>query len=391
MKTIFFHDHIITEKDGVLYSTGGLNQKAIGRYMKISKEFSLGTRSDSKRSTKNLSFIARTKNVKHISIPNLSSFQPRNYKKAWQIISQSIDENNFIIVRLPSITGFIAACLAAKKDKNYAIELVGCPWDAFWNYGSMRGKIIAGPFYLITKYFVRRTKNILYVTTHYLQRRYPSNASNVTNCSNVELISNESAIEKRLNKIQNIGNGPVILGMMGSLEAKYKGFDTAIRALHLLKRKGEDNFLLEIVGGGKKDNVQKLINDCGLKSQVVLKGTLPHPEGVFTWLDSVDVFMQPSRVEGLPRALIEAMSRGCVCLGTDIGGIPELLGRGNLHKKNDFKKLSNLIIELRDSNIMIEKAKECFAMAKKFDKKFLDVKREKFYSKSILNINISDL
>ena len=47
--------------------------------------------------------------------------------------------------------------------------------------------------------------------------------------------------------------------------------------------------------------------------------------GVTEQLDAADVFVLPSRQEGLPRAMIEAMARSLPCVGSDVGGISELI------------------------------------------------------------------
>ena len=65
------------------------------------------------------------------------------------------------------------------------MEVVGCPWDAYWNY-SLKGKIVA-PF--ATYMMKRRVKSapfVLYVTNKFLQKRYPTKGKKI-NCSNVEL------------------------------------------------------------------------------------------------------------------------------------------------------------------------------------------------------------
>ena len=45
------------------------------------------------------------------------------------------------------------------------------------------------------------------------------------------------------------------------LEAKYKGFDIAFKAMVRLIEKGYKDCTLEIVGGGNKENIEKQIND----------------------------------------------------------------------------------------------------------------------------------
>ena len=69
-----------------------------------------------------------------------------------------------------------------------------------------------------------------------------------------------------------------------------------------------------------KAAIQKL----DVEEQVKILGPMPHNE-VFKWLETIDLYVQPSRQEGLPRALIEAMSRGVPAFGARTGGIPELL------------------------------------------------------------------
>lgn len=48
-------------------------------------------------------------------------------------------------------------------------------------------------------------------------------------------------------------------------------------------------------------------------------------EDVNKYLEKIDIYIQPSRTEGLSRALVEAMSRGCFCIASKVGGNPELI------------------------------------------------------------------
>ena len=66
-------------------------------------------------------------------------------------------------------------------------------------------------------------------------------------------------------------------------------------------------------------------------------------------MDGADLFVLPSRGEGLPRAAIEAMARGLPVLGTTVGGFPELLPDDDLVPPGDVRSLVNKIREVLGS------------------------------------------
>ena len=79
-----------------------------------------------------------------------------------------------------------------------------------------------------------------------------------------------------------------------------------------------------MVGDGDRTRLEQVIRDNDVAEQVEFLGAMTHDK-VFNWLDTIDLYVQPSRQEGLPRALIEAMSRGLPAIGAATGGIPELI------------------------------------------------------------------
>ena len=101
-------------------------------------------------------------------------------------------------------------------------------------------------------------------------------------------------------------------------------------------------------------------------------------------LDACDIYIQPSKQEGMPRSVIEAMARGCLCIGTNVGGMPEIISEQYLCNKSNIT--NELVEKLKDitSNeykIQVKKSIEC---AKKFNSNYLDEKRMEFYKKSLL-------
>lgn len=97
--------------------------------------------------------------------------------------------------------------------------------------------------------------------------------------------------------------------------------DDVVRALALLP----ERYTLLILGSGEdEDTLKSLVETLGLQTRVVFKGTVSHAE-LPALLQSADVFIRPSRSEGLGNAFLEAMAAGLPVIGTPVGGIPDFL------------------------------------------------------------------
>lgn len=100
------------------------------------------------------------------------------------------------------------------------------------------------------------------------------------------------------------GGPPVVLGA-GRLEP-VKGFDTLLRAFGRLRRLRPAR--LVVVGeGGQRGRLEEEARRLGVQEHVLLPGWVPAPGA---WIARADVFALPSRREGMPTALIEALALG---------------------------------------------------------------------------------
>lgn len=380
MRLIFAHDHIFFNYKGILYSNGGLKKEMIERYTSVFEEVTILSRQQKISELNNKLSLASCQNVSFVEIPNFKNL--KTYYKildAKKTISKEIKKCDFVIARLPSSIGSLAIQYAKKYNKPYAVEVVGCAWDAYWNHGSIIGKVLAPYVYFKTRGLVNNSKFALYVTNNFLQRRYPTKGKSIS-CSNVEIPKTSDAIlDKRLQKINNIKSMDILkIGMIGSLTSKYKGFDIAIEAIRLLTA----NFHkveLHILGAGDCTNWKRYAESLGVLDQVFFHGSLPSGEPVFQWIDNLDIYIQPSRTEGLPRALIEAMSRACPAIGSRVGGISDLLEEKCMHKNEDSKDLANKINNLLvNKEEMLNQAKRNYIISKNYVKEILDYRRTKF-------------
>lgn len=85
------------------------------------------------------------------------------------------------------------------------------------------------------------------------------------------------------------------------------------------------------------------LEDC-----VSILGAKPHSE-VFSWLDSIDIYVQPSFMEGLCRSIVEAMSRACPVICTNVGGNYELVSSDSFLKiqKRVYEKRKDCLINTK--------------------------------------------
>ena len=295
-------------------------------------------------------------------------------KKALKMMEDEIKNADGLIVKLHSKIAEHAIKYARKYNVPYLVEVVGCPWDAYWNH-SLKGKLVAPIMTLSTKREVKRAPYAVYVTKEFLEKRYPCNGQWI-DCSDVELQNmNEEILSKRLDKIQKM-NGQMILGTLAQVDVKYKGQEYVIRAIAELKEKGKI-FKYKLAGSGSNEYLLNIAKRYNVTDQVEFCGVLSHDQ-VFNWLDEIDFYIQPSKQEGLPRAMIEAISRACPAAGSTAGGMGELVSDKYIFHKAKVKEIVSILDNLTKED-MASEACANFETAKNYKKEVLDSKRKDFY------------
>ena len=90
--------------------------------------------------------------------------------------------------------------------------------------------------------------------------------------------------------------------------------------------------------------------------------------------------MFPSKAEGLPRVLIEAMATGLPCLASNVDGIPELLDKKYLFSPEDVTGFANKIEEImQDESEMEYMGQINYKKALEYESTKLTNRRQKFY------------
>jgi glycosyltransferase involved in cell wall biosynthesis len=108
-----------------------------------------------------------------------------------------------------------------------------------------------------------------------------------------------------------------------------KGQHILVQAFGKISRQHPDWQLVLVgpeSGDGCSDWIRSFCRKEGLENQVKIMGQRTDAR---EWMKKCAIFVQPSLQEALGLALQEAMACGCACIGTKVGGIPELISEGS--------------------------------------------------------------
>ncbi|HLK67178.1 MAG TPA: glycosyltransferase [Bryobacteraceae bacterium] len=320
----------------------------------------------------------------------------KRYPAVWMGIRRATPAHGAVILRVASQISNILESQLLLKDRPYALEVIGDPYEVF-SPGVVDHPL--RPFFRWHfSYRLRRqclrAIGVAYVTKRVLQERYPSHQMSMgvsdvdlpeeaildgfvsTHYSSVEL-DPRNVIECVRNPKQR---GPYQVVTVGSLAQLYKGTDVLIDAAARCVRAGLD-LTLCIVGGGKHGaGLMALAERLGIGPRIRFLGQVTAGEPVRRILDAADLFVLPSRTEGLPRAMIEAMARGLPCIGSHVGGIPELLEPPEMVPPGDPSVLASRIVEvLTDCSRMRAMSQRNLMIAREYLDSVLEDRRRRFY------------
>lgn len=116
--------------------------------------------------------------------------------------------------------------------------------------------------------------------------------------------------------IENSGNASIVFGFIGRLDIYTKGLDTLLKAFVKFKKKQPEAQLWIVGDSSEKILLEQQIKLKSLEKNVILCGSKFGTEKE-ELLQKMDVFVHPSRNEGLPLSVIEAASYGKPCIVTD--------------------------------------------------------------------------
>ncbi len=300
-----------------------------------------------------------------------SPFQWKENKKAYEQLKQLLQQHSFSLIHCHTPVGSVLTRLAAKPYRRKGTKVIytahgfhfyqGAPlqyWLLFYPIERWLANItdvlitMNEEDFLRAKKFCKRKKTIVeYIFGVGIDVAYWSGQTITAQQRN--------DIRKKKREELYILEETMMLLSVGELIPR-KNHEAVIRALAKEKQNGKQNFVYVICGQGVlKEELIQLTKECDLSEQVLFLG---YREDVRELLYTADMFVFPSKQEGMPMALMEAIAAGVPVKATDIRGNRELLRLQEERKANDNaldcldistieKKMKNIYQRvLRDEN-----------------------------------------
>lgn len=373
-------------KDGRIYGYyTSITYRSLKHYLEVFDHIYIIARLDEEPGEYEEDIVVNNQGITLLPIPHFIGpwqyiFQASKVKKS---IRAYLDMEAAVICRIPGTLGRLAIDILKKQGRPFAVEVAADPYDVFnpKNFKHPLALFLRYQSYFTLRKNLKAASCALYVTEKALQQRYPVRPGIFQTYASNVVLGPEAYSEgpKVLNKKDSYN-----LICVGSLAQMYKSPDIVILAIRRLLDQGLNANLTWLGDGKYKKEMEELAANLGLENYINFVGTIKPATRVREYLNKSDMFLIPSRTEGLPRSLIEAMAVGLPAIGTKIGGIPELLPEHALVKVDSVDDLAGKVYScLTHLEFTNKLAEGNHKKAKEYTLESLNKRRHAFYHEII--------
>ncbi len=176
-----------------------------------------------------------------------------------------------------------------------------------------------------------------------------NNFSVIYNSVNTEMFRPQPQLRKEARNRMGVEPTEFCIGVVANV-SRQKGHEFILEACSILKIKHAKPFKLVLIGNGDFESLQSLAVKLDISSDVVFLG---RRADIDILLQGMDCFALPSRWEGLPLALIEAMACGLPAIASNVSGNAEVIEHGKtglLFATGEIKELATALFTMMDKD-----------------------------------------
>lgn len=152
---------------------------------------------------------------------------------------------------------------------------------------------------------------------------------------------------ERFRAAHAIGNDEYVIAILGRIEFRQKAQDLAIQTIASFRRELFECRFLFVGNGPDEQQLKKMIATLDLTRNAHILPWSDDPAEVYA---GIDMLLIPSRFEGVPLVMLEAMSCGLPVVASDIDGMADLLPRAWLFAAGNSRAMTETILQVKNSD-----------------------------------------
>lgn len=305
----------------------------------------------------------------------------RTYFSTGRAMNNAVVGCDAAVLRLPSTVAQRISKQVIKAGIPYATEIVFDACDGADTANNLFEKMLWRIIDRQMRSTCAEADGVACVTEKYLQRRYFSKKPNhfVNNYSTLNLDKSffTSARQYPEKEVLTIAHVDLQIGLHSR-----KGTDIIIQALGKIKKEKGIIVNVKFAGDDWDNSTEKILDfakEHGIEGQVACTGLLSRKE-LTAFLDNADLFVLPTKAEGLPRVIIEAIAKGLPTITTPASGNPELISSDYLVPFYDVDTLAQKIELLVTNKAEYERvSKANYKHSLQYEGSLLQDRRDEFY------------
>lgn len=383
MKVLLICDEYIYYSNGNFYAGSNERLDFLSRYIRVFDKVRLALRCIEEKNIKPQRVLIDNPKIEVYPIPIFHG--PKEYAltyfKIGKILRNVVEGCDAAILRLPSTIAQRAYKRIIKSGIPYATEIVFDANDGKETASNMLESFLWGKIDRQMKKICYNADGVSCVTEKYLQKRYFSKKTGHFESHYSTLALNKSFFTSPRSYPDHSPLTIAHVDLQIGLHSR-KGTDIIIKALEKLKRRG---VVVNVkFAGDDWDNSTEAIlsyaKDHHVDGQVQCVGFLTRDK-LESFLNDSDLFVLPTKAEGLPRVIIEAIAKGLPTITTPASGNPELIPAKYLVDFYDVDGLAERIETFVTSKEAYEEASKVnFEHSLQYEASILEERRDKFYN-----------
>lgn len=368
--------HITKDKNGVYYSPTIYDYSFLQRYLTVFDEVKFIGKVKYEEVVGPNYRVLSGSNVEIVELPWYQGIKQMilNFPKILRVYKEQGKECDCYIFRVAQIESFFMYIFGRNRKLPYALEVVNDPAT----FVDMPKPLKWFSVFML-KHMAKGAIGASYVTSRFLQKKYPLKKKN----------SFQSYYSSISLDVGQIATTPIeyngsdvfkIVHVSNAINTDVKGHYALLKMAKSLINKGV-NIEVNCIGDGLKvAEYRDYVEKNKMSDKVHFLGRITNKDDLLSVLRKSNLMVLPTKMEGLPRTIIEAMAVGLPCISTPIAGIPELLDEKYLFDPEDFLGFSSEVQRLmKDPKELLEMSLDNINKAKSFTNEVLSKRRTAFY------------